>query len=193
MAWRTMLIAIAMVCSSCATRYQASPGSTEIAPSVEFAIPTGRELGYSIQVTQLITAHFRGQSQAFQAYVSISQEKVTLIAMDPLGGRALTVVATDEGIHTEAASIVPAVLRAGNILADMAIVYWPVVAVRRGLVSTSASLYEEGNERTISFKDHVVVQVVYDNPHEATWPESAHLHNFAYGYELDLRSTITGR
>ena len=182
-----------MLCSSCASRYQASPGSIKVAPAVEFSIPAGRELGYSIQVTQLITAHFRGQSQVFQAYVSISPDKVTFIALDPLGGRALTVVATDDGIHTEAAPIVPAVLRAGNILADMAIVYWPAAAVRRGLVSTSASLYEGSNERTITLNDQPIVQVIYGNPHEPTWPESAHLHNFAYGYELDLRSTITGR
>ena len=108
---RFLLILMVIFAAACAGRYEASPGSTTIAPGLEFSIPTGRELGYSIEATQLITAHFRDRVQVFQAYVSVSREKITLIALDPFGGRALTVIATDDGIHTEAGPIVPAVLR----------------------------------------------------------------------------------
>ena len=188
-----VLIVLLVLCAGCAARYEASPGSITIAPALEFAIPTGAELGYSIQTTQLITAHFRDQTQVFQAYVDVSPEKVTLIAFDPFGARALTVTATDDGIHTEAAPIVPALLRPGNILADLAIVYWPTRAVRRGLAGTSASLYDDRNERTISVDGQAVVHVTYESPHEDSWPKVAHLHNFAYKYELDLQSTITGK
>jgi hypothetical protein len=190
---RLLLILLMMFSAACAARYEESPGSTRIAPGLELSIPTPRELGYSIEATQLITAHFRDQVQVFQAYVSVSPEKITLIALDPFGGRALTVTATDDAIHAEAAPIVPAVLRAENILADLAIVYWPASAIRRGLAGTSASLYDDQNERKINVDGREVVQVIYESPHELSWAKLAHLQNVAYGYELDLQSTVTGK
>jgi hypothetical protein len=174
--------------AACATRYFASPGSTAIAPGVEFAIPMGSELGYSVEATQLITARFRDKTQTFQAYLSVSPNNITLIAFDPFGGRALTIVATNAGIHTEAAPIVPAVLKPGNILADVAIVYWPASVIRQGLAGTSATLYEDQSERTISIGGREVVRVSYKGRHRNTWAKAAYLHNIAYGYELDLRS-----
>src|SRR6202035_4882131 len=159
---RLLLVAMTLAMTGCAARYAASPGSTTIAPGLQFAIPTGRELGFSVDSTQLITAHVRDQVQVFQAYVSATPDKVTIIAFDPFGGRALTVIATDDAIHTEVAPIVPAVLRPGNILADIAIVYWPAAAVRRGLAGTSATLYDDESTRTISDNGREVVQVIYD-------------------------------
>ena len=190
---RLLLVVVTISFTACATRYEASPGSTRIAPGLEFSIPTGRELGYSIETTQLITAHYGDRVQVFQAYVSVSPEKITLIALDPFGNRALTVTATDDGIHTEAAPIVPTVLHAENILADLAIVYWPASSIRRRLEGTSASLYDDQRERKISVDDREVVHVIYESPHEDSWAKRAHLHNIAYGYELDLQSTVTGK
>src|ERR1019366_3634866 len=184
---RLFLIATTIASAGCAARYAASPGSTTIAPGLQFAMPTGRELGYSVETTQLITAHVRDQVQVFQAYVSVPPDKITIIALDSFGGHALTVTATD------AAPIVPAVLRPGNILADLAIVYWPAPAVRRGLAGTSATLYDDERERTITDSGREVVHVSYQGPHENTWTNVAHLRNIPYGYELDLRSTVTAK
>ncbi len=129
----------------------------------------------------------------FQAYVNVSPDKITLIALDPFGNRAMTIAATDDGIHTEATPIVPSVLHAENILADLTIVYWPASVVRHRLVGTSASMYDDQSERKISVDGRDVVQVSYESPHEHSWAQRAHLHNLAYGYELDLQSTVTGK
>jgi hypothetical protein len=190
---RLRMFLIMLCFSGCAARYQASPGSATIAPGIDFAIPAARELGYSIEVTQLITAQFRDQHQVFQAYVSVTPEKLTLIALDPFGGRAMTVTATDDGIQSETAPIVPAVLRPANILADVAIVYWPAESLRSGLAGTSASLYDGAGERRIDVDGRAIVQVTYESPHDKTWPRLAHLQNTAYGYRLDLQSTVTGK
>jgi hypothetical protein len=190
---RLLFMAMVISIAGCTARYVASPGSITIAPGLEFAIPTGRELGYSVETTQLITAHFRDQVQVFQAYVSVTPDKITMIALDPFGGRTLTLTATDDAIHTEVAPIVPAALRPGNILADLTIVYWPAPAIRRGLAGTSATLYDDERERTITDNGHEIVHVSYEGPHENTWTNVAHLRNIAYGYELDLRSTVTAK
>jgi len=188
---RSLLILLMLFSAGCAVRYEVSPGSTRIAPGLELLLPTPRELGYSIEATQLITAHFADQVQVFQAYVSVSPEKIILIALDPFGNRALTVNATNDGIHTEAAPIVPTVLHAENILADLAIVYWPASSIRRRLEGTSASLYDDESERKISVDGREVVIVEYEGTHEHSWAKRAHLRNIAYGYELDLQSTVT--
>lgn len=190
---RSLLILVTISSAACATRYQASSGSTRIAPGLEFSIPTGRELGYSIEATQLITAHFGDRVQVLQAYVSVSPEKITLIALDPFGNRAMTVIATDNGIHTESSPIVPIALHAENILADLTIVYWPASAVRHRLEGTSASLSDDPSERKINLDGREVVQVTYETPHEHSWARRARLHNIAFGYELDLQSTVTGK
>jgi Protein of unknown function (DUF3261) len=188
---RSLLTLLMIFSAGCAVRYEVSPGSTRIAPGLELLLPTPRELGYSIEATQLITAHYGDQIQVLQAYVSVSPEKITLIALDPFGNRALTVTATNDAIHTEAAPIVPTVLHAENILADLAIVYWPASTIRRRLEGSSASLYDDESERKISVDGREVVRVKYESPHEHSWAKRAHLHNIAYGYELDLQSTVT--
>ncbi|MGH7839723.1 MAG: DUF3261 domain-containing protein [Candidatus Binataceae bacterium] len=189
---RLLLIVLAASLPACASHNAASRTSVTIAPGLEFAIPSGRELGYPVEATQLITAHYHDQVQVFQAYVSVSPEQISLIALDPLGGRALTVTATDDAIRTETAAIVPAALRPGNILADLVIVYWPAPAVRRALDATSASLDDDQSGRSISFDGREVVHVSYEGPHQSVWTKRAHLRNIAYGYELDLQSAVTG-
>lgn len=189
-ALRSLLILLMLFSAGCAARYEVSPGTTMIAPGLELLLPTPRELGYSIEATQLITAHFAGQVRVFQAYVSVSPEEITMIALDPFGNRALTVTATDDAIHTEAAPIVPTVLHAENILADLAVVYWPASSIRRRLEGTSAALYDDERERKITVDGHEVVRVSYESPYEHSWAKRAHLHNIAYGYELDLQSTV---
>jgi hypothetical protein len=180
-------------CCACATRYEVSPGSIAIAPGLQLAIPNGRELGYSVETTQLIDAQYRDQSQMFEAYVKVSPNKIVVVVFDPFGARAVTITATDDGIHSELAPIVPALLRPENILADLAIVYWPAMAVRRSLVGTSASLFDDAKERRIEVDGRTIVQVTYGSPHEDRWPQLAYLKNFAYGYGLDLQSIITGQ
>jgi hypothetical protein len=103
----------------------------------------------------------------------------------------MTITATNDAIHSEAAPIVPSILHPANILADIAIVYWPTSAVRRGLAGSGASLYDNGSQRTIEFGGRRVVQVDYGDPHDNVWAKVAHLHNIEYGYELDLQSTVT--
>src|ERR1700691_4717610 len=122
---RLLLMVLMMSSAACAARYTVSAGTTTIAPGLELAIPTGRDLGYSIEATQLITAHFRNQVQVFQAYITVTPDKITVVALDPFGDRAMTIIATDDGIHAEVAPIVTLDDRRRNILADIAIVDWP--------------------------------------------------------------------
>jgi len=189
---RLFLILLATILSACSTRSDAFLGSVELTPNAAIEIPSGSKLGYPVSARQLITAHFRGRSQVFEAYVSVTPDKILMIGFGPLGNRLLTVTATDRGINSELAPSVPAFFRPEIMLADFVIVYWPASEVRRGLKGSEASLHDSPKERRIEIAGNELVRVTYDSPHGDRWPELAHLENFTYGYELDLQSKVIG-
>jgi len=161
-----------------------------IAPGVRFALPGPSALGYRMNAAQIITARFRGDVQVFEAHVSVSPERLMLVGLDPFGRRALTVTLSDTGIAVDAAPWLPTGLKAENILADIAIIYWPEEAVRRALSSTNAVLRVDPGGRSILAGGQEVVRVDYASQQSEAWSGAARYRNNAFDYELDLRSVV---
>jgi hypothetical protein len=159
-----------------------------LAPDLPFRTPGPRELGASVRVTQLITARYQGETYAFETQLSVSPERLTLVCIDPFGRRALTVVSTGADLAVDAAPWLPDGLRPENILADMAVVYWPAEAVRSALYGTSATMSGDARHRAITVHGREVVRVEYDDAQDKAWSSSARYKNNAFGYELILRS-----
>lgn len=177
--------------AGCATSLP--PGAeVDLAPHFPFHVPSPGELGYSITAEQLVTAHYRGDVQTFEAHLSVSPQRLLLIGFDPFGRRAFTVTSTHGAISFDAAPGLPKGINPGNILADIAIVYWPAASVRRGLPA-GAELRSSANGRSILASGHEVVRVAYDTPFASGWPISAHYRNEAFGYALDIHSTVTAQ
>jgi hypothetical protein len=165
--------------------------SALIAPELRFAIPSPRELGYRVDASQLVTAHFRGDTQVFEAHLTVAPERLTFVGLDPFGRRALTVTSTDAGITVDAAPWLPAGLRSENILADIAIMYWPEAAVRRGLAGTAASLRADAQGRSITANGREIIHIEYGPQQGEGWAGFARFRNIALGYELELQSAVT--
>ena len=172
----------------CATR--GAETTAFIAPNLSFRTPAPRELGASVQVAQLITARYGTETHAFEAQLAVSPERLTLVCLDPFGRRALTVTSTGARVTVDAAPWLPDALRAENILADIAIVYWPEDAVRRGFSETKAVVAADARHRTVMLEDREVIRVDYDPPEGQAWPRSVRYRNHAFGYELILRSAV---
>jgi hypothetical protein len=164
-----------------------------IAPGLRFALPSPRELGHSVDAVQLVTAHYRGDVQMFETRLSVVPDRLTLIGLDPFGRRGLTVTLTGGTISIDKASWLPQGLRPENILADVAIVYWPEDAVRRGLAQSGAELRSDARGRSIIADGREIVRVDYATGRGDPWTGTAHYRNDAFGYELDLRSAVAGR
>jgi Protein of unknown function (DUF3261) len=186
---RLVVLAFGML-AGCAAA-PAPEASALIAPELRFAIPSPRELGYRVDASQLVTAHFRGDTQVFEAHLTVLPERLTFVGLDPFGRRALTVISTDAGITIDAAPWLPAGLRPQNILADVAIMYWPEEAVRRGLAGTAAVLRADAHERSITANGQEIIHVEYGPRHGERWAAFARYRNIAFGYELDLQSAVT--
>ena len=186
-----MLVLSSLVVAGCASSPVGGSEAT-IAPDLRFAVPTPRELGCSIAAEQLVTARYRDEVVVFQAHLTVSPQRLSLIGFDSFGRRAFTITSADGSASFEAEPGLPQGLRLANILADLAIVYWPADAVERGL-PRSVEVREEGNERSIFAGGHEVIRVDYDAPPGCGWPELAHYRNEAFGYALDLHSRRISR
>jgi hypothetical protein len=166
----------------------AKPPETLIAPGLGFAVPAARELGRSVEAVQLVTARYRDQTYVFEAHISVSPEGLSFIGLDPFGRRALSIRSSDAGTSAEAAPELPRALNPQNILADIAIVYWPAAAVRRGLAGSQAALQDDRAVRSITIEGREIVHIAYATDRIAAWNGLTRYRNIALGYELDIQS-----
>src|SRR5262245_34841069 len=109
------------------------PTAPMIGPGQRLNLPRPADLGRTTLVTQLITASGYGQTFVLEVNLSVTPERVTLVGLDGVGRRAITITWTDQTVVAETAPWVPETLRPGVMLADIVMIYWPEAAVRRAL------------------------------------------------------------
>jgi hypothetical protein len=180
-------VVLAAVLGGCASTQDRAATPARIGPDLQFVIPGLRELNRSVDVVQQITARYRDRTFVFEGRLSASPEQLRLVGLDALGRRALSIVWEGDRIGFDPAPWLPDTLKPDNILADIAIVYWPEEAVRRGLAGSEAVRTDQ-HERSISMRGNDIITVTYDNPNGEAWAGSATYRNIAFGYELNLRS-----
>lgn len=173
----------------CASTHEMAGAAAIIAPDVRFVIPSPGELGRWVDMAQQITARYGDRTLVFEGRLYASPEQVRLVALDAFGRRALGL--SWDGVNLSFDSVRgPAdVIEPENVLADIAIVYWPEQAVRRGLTGSGASFHASYLERSISSRDgRNIATVAYARTSDLSWPIWAKYRNIPLGYELDLRS-----
>jgi len=79
------------------------PNALLIGPGQRLNLPRAADLGRSILVTQLITVRGYGQTFVLEVNLSVTPERVTLVGLDAMGRRAITITWTDQNISAEAA------------------------------------------------------------------------------------------
>lgn len=184
------LVALLALCG-CVAAPQDDAGAS-LAPGLRFATPAPRDLGAAVQVVQMITARYRGETYVFETQLSISPDHLTMVGLDPLGRRAMTLTSTEAGVTAQTASWLPVFIKPTNILADMAVVYWPTESVRRGLAGSAAELRADARQRTITLDGREIIRVDYEELHGPSWSGAVRYRNSALGYELMLRSVTVG-
>jgi uncharacterized protein DUF3261 len=167
------------------------PVDALIAPGVTFAIPAAHELGRGVDVVQLVTARYRDQTYVFESHITVTRDGLGFIGLGPFGGRALSIRFDDWGIVTEAAPELPRTLNAQNILADLAIIYWPAASVSRGLAGSPAALREDTASRSIWADGSELVHVAYATDRADAWNAVTRYRNLAFGYDIEIQSRAT--
>lgn len=166
------------------------PGFATIAPGLGFAVPPPWVLGLTVSLAQSVRAEVGGMSLAFEAQLDLTPEALRLAALDGFGRRLLTLEWTREGLMAETAPELPAAARPANMLADLALAFWPEAALRPALAEGGALLEASATRRVVVLRGLEVVSIEY-RP-EAGWQARALYRNDAFGYSLDIQSILLG-
>jgi hypothetical protein len=180
------ICAILSGCVSAPPGANIAPDEAAIAPQITFKIPPPSSVGRSVTATQTVVAKFRGNSFTFQSQIGITANGLELVALDGMGRRALTLTWNASGIDAKPAPWLPPMLRPSDILAGIAMVYWPDDALSATLKNSGATLAIQPGRRTIKTARGDIVVIDYGSGEG--WNRSAHLRNVAFGYDLDIQS-----
>lgn len=163
-----------------------------IAPGRALTLPSPATFGRKADVAQLITVHWRDQTFAFEAFITISPEQVVVAGIDGMGRRAMTITWRDTGMTQEAASWLPEGMRPGPVLADIVMLYWPEDVVRRALEPAGATLVAEGTRRLVRIGAAPVLEADYTYDSGAAWPRRVRYRNLSWGYSMEIESVELG-
>jgi hypothetical protein len=186
-----MLIMMSALAGCATTREPERGAEAMIAPAVRFATPGPRALGYRVAAEQLVSAHYRGDSFVWEAHIGVTPERLEIIGLDGFGRRAFTMSWRGDGLSYEAASWLPAAIKPGNVLADIALLYWPQEAVEAALAGSGAIVVTTASRRSVMLAGSEIIRVDYDDSGASAWNGTAHLRNLAFGYQLDIQSVRT--
>ena len=170
----------------------AEPNALLIGPGQRLNLPRPADLGRRIVTTQLITLRGYGQTVVLEVNLSITSERVTLVGLDGMGRRAVTITWTGQNVSAETAPWVPETLRPGSMLADIILIYWPETAVRKALPD-GGELLQEARSRTIRVNGKDVLRVDYGWAAGARWNGTLRYSNLAWDYEVEVQSSETKR
>ncbi len=164
----------------------------QIAPDLTLTMPDPADLGRSVEVTQLVTAHYDRQNFTFEGHINATPERFLLVGLDLMGRKIITIDWTKDKITYEKASWVPPQLRPENILADMVLLYWPAASVRHALAASFGKLVTDSNSRTIMINNKKVWHADYQPAFKGDpWSGRLHYRNLAWNYEFDVQSVET--
>jgi Protein of unknown function (DUF3261) len=169
---------------------QAAPTSQAplIAPGAAIVLPKPREMGRSLEVVQLVTLRFAGQSLSFDARLSITPDRLVLVGIDGMGRRAMTVVWNGETMTVETAPWLPSAVRPSSILSDVVVLFFPIGAVRQALAAAGCELAITKRTRVVHCGEADVIQAEYDERSSALWNGKLQYRNLAWGYEVEVSS-----
>ncbi len=182
---RELLLALPL--AGCATVPPPPADTAFIAPGVAFRVPAPALLRQSVAVAQTVQANYGGMAMVFEAQIAITPAGLDLVALDGLGRRALTIGWHGAAPVVEAAPWLPAQVNAANMLADIALIYWPEALLRPALAAAGAGLEVAGPRRSVVAGGQEVVRVALPQP---GWGGRALLQNLAFGYSLDVQSVL---
>lgn len=157
-----------------------------LARGLTCAVPPPSAVGDTVSAAQSLTIYFADNVYSFDAQIQITPKEFDLVALDNLGRRAMTITWHDGQIYSSHAPWFPAFVRPADILADVAIVYFPADAITPALSGCNAKLTTNADGRTVARGDEDLITVTYDA--KRGWSRTAHLHNISLGFRIDIKS-----
>jgi len=161
---------------------------SQFAPGRTLPLPHPADLGRTVEAVQMLSARYDNQTFVFEGRLSITPERLLLVGIDGMGRRAMTVTWNGRSLAVESAPWLPANVHPGSMLADIVVLYWPEVAVRKALASAGCELQATAKSRKVRCGNDTVLSAKYDWPAGAKWDGTLRYSNLAWGYEIEAQS-----
>ncbi len=156
---------------------------TPLAVGYDLTLPTRPGYPNEVFLTQTVVGHYEDRRAAFQAFLDLSPDTVSIVMTAPSGPRILGLQWNDDGITEDRTPLAPEDLSGLNILGDIFLALWPADAVSAALPS-GVVLDEQPGLRTVSIPDRVLVRITDRTDADGTRRQE--LENVSFGYRLSI-------
>jgi hypothetical protein len=176
------LLLVSLLLAGCATLGLPRPPTPPLlAPAV---------LGEVRSASQTLDVAYADRNLSLQCALQVDGQTLTLIAIGPLGRRALTLHYDGKEIAAQSDGEVPRQFTPERMLADLELMLWPVSAWQEKFIGSDWQLSEpRPGVRRLRWRGRLVAEVHYETPEADGWSGVVSLANLAYGYTLDLRTS----
>lgn len=173
--WPIALLTLTLM-AGCATE-RAAPArlGLKLAPSA---------LGETVSVQQHLTVQRGERTDELDAAVEIDAAHVQLVGL-AFGQRVLTVDYDGKALTSWRHAMLPAQVRADDVLEDLQLTLWPREVIARSLPA-GWRIEDGGLRRTLYLNDAVVATISYSAM--PRWSGTVVLDNQRYGYRLTIES-----
>lgn len=141
-------------------------------------------LGESISVQQHLEVERGGSVNDLDVVLQVDPAAIDLVGV-AFGQRVLTLSYDGKDLVSSRHPMLPAQVRAEDVLEDMQLTLWPVEAVRAALPA-GWTVSEQGLQRTLAHEGQPVLVIDYASP--VRWQGKVVLRNLRYQYKLSIES-----
>ena len=144
-------------------------------------------LGTSISLQQQLAVERDGRTDYLDAALEIDPQRLDLVGI-ALGQRVLSLHYDGRELTSWRHPMLPAQVRAEDVLEDLQLTLWPADALRAALPA-GWRIEEQGQTRTLMFDDKPVTVITYSG--QPRWTGKVELSNLRYRYKLTIQSVVT--
>jgi len=171
-------VALSLLLAACASVPQAPARlGLRLAPSA---------LGQTISVQQQLTVERAGATNDLLAALEVDPQRIKLVGL-AMGMRVLSLEFDGRALTEWRHPMLPAQVRAADVLEDLQLTLWPAPEIARALPS-GWTIEEQGLRRTLRRDGEMVATIVYSGL--PRWQGTAVLDNLRYKYRLTVVSAI---
>jgi hypothetical protein len=170
------LLGTALLLAACSTK-------EEVPARLGLRLAPGA-LGETISVQQHLTVQRAGSTNDLDAALEVDPARVSLVGL-AMGMRVLSLEFDGKELTEWRHPMLPAQVRAADVLEDVQLTLWPLADIARALPA-GWTIEEQGLRRTLRREGEVVATIDYSGT--PRWKGKAVLDNIRYKYRLTIES-----
>lgn len=141
-------------------------------------------LGESISLQQHLRVEQEGRSDEIDVALETDAQRLDLVGLS-MGHRVLSLHYDGKNLQSWRHAMLPAQVRAEDVIEDLQLAFWPLDVIRQALPS-GWRVEESGLSRTFFSADRKVIEIVYSG--QPRWIGIISLKNLHYNYHLTIQS-----